>query len=34
MVKMQNARVSNVARVSGFPLIFWNCITLFWFSRE
>jgi len=33
MAKIQSARVSDVARVSGFPRVFWNSFTLFWFSR-
>jgi len=33
MAKIQSARVSDVARVFGFPHIFWNCFTLIWFSR-
>jgi len=33
MAKIQSARVSDVAKVSGFPHNFWNCFTLIWFSR-
>jgi len=34
MAKMQSARkINDVVRTSAFPLIFWNCFTLFWFSH-
>jgi len=33
MAKMQSVRISDVARASEFPLILWNCFTLFWCSR-